>query len=128
MPTAADLAAEELLLLRGMPNAALDSFIHALMWIVVPVIVLCGVGALLLREALKWFERSVTRGLQSHRAGQKREWSQHMPSNDIDESEAPHCPSCNAPMVKRTAQRGTNAGSEFWGCSEYRRCHGNRAI
>ena len=36
--------------------------------------------------------------------------------------ETPQCPKCGQPMVKRTARRGANAGSEFWGCSEFPRC------
>ena len=36
----------------------------------------------------------------------------------------PDCPKCGRPMVRRTARRGANAGSEFWGCSEYPRCRG----
>lgn len=33
------------------------------------------------------------------------------------------CPRCEAVMVLRTALRGDNAGSQFWGCSTYPRCH-----
>lgn len=33
------------------------------------------------------------------------------------------CPRCEAVMVLRTASRGDNAGSQFWGCSTYPRCH-----
>ena len=36
----------------------------------------------------------------------------------------PDCPKCDRPMVRRTARRGANAGSEFWGCSEFPRCRG----
>lgn len=36
--------------------------------------------------------------------------------------EAPQCPKCDRPMVKRTARKGPNAGNEFWGCSEFPRC------
>ena len=36
----------------------------------------------------------------------------------------PNCPKCGRPMVRRTARRGANAGSEFWGCSEFPRCRG----
>lgn len=36
----------------------------------------------------------------------------------------PLCPKCGAPMVKRRATRGENAGSEFWGCSRFPHCHG----
>jgi restriction system protein len=39
----------------------------------------------------------------------------------------PACPACGAAMVRRTAKRGTHAGSTFWGCSSYPRCRGTRA-
>jgi HJR/Mrr/RecB family endonuclease len=32
------------------------------------------------------------------------------------------CPKCGAQMVRRTAAKGSNAGSEFWGCSKYPSC------
>ncbi len=38
----------------------------------------------------------------------------------------PDCPKCGKPMVKRTAKRGGNSGSMFWGCSRYPACHGIR--
>ncbi|MFZ5582594.1 MAG: restriction endonuclease [Pseudomonadota bacterium] len=38
----------------------------------------------------------------------------------------PDCPKCGKPMVKRTAKRGGNSGSMFWGCSQYPACHGIR--
>jgi restriction system protein len=34
----------------------------------------------------------------------------------------PTCPSCNVKMILRTATKGANAGSEFWGCRSYPRC------
>ncbi|MDP2365520.1 MAG: restriction endonuclease, partial [Ignavibacteria bacterium] len=34
----------------------------------------------------------------------------------------PTCARCDAKMVKRTAQKGKYAGSQFWGCSNYPRC------
>lgn len=34
------------------------------------------------------------------------------------------CPKCGAPMVKRKAAKGTNAGNEFYGCSRYPKCRG----
>src|SRR5438270_6384535 len=40
---------------------------------------------------------------------------------------APVCPSCGKSMVRRTARRGQNAGSEFWGCAGYPACKGIRA-
>ena len=32
------------------------------------------------------------------------------------------CPRCENEMVLRVARKGSNAGSEFWGCSRYPRC------
>ena len=39
---------------------------------------------------------------------------------------APACPACVGPMVLRSARRGANAGSEFWGCTKYPACKGTR--
>ncbi len=41
-------------------------------------------------------------------------------------SEAPACPKCGSPMVKRVAKKGTQTGKEFWGCSNYPTCRGIR--
>lgn len=41
---------------------------------------------------------------------------------------APSCPLCSSPMAQRTAKRGANAGSEFWGCTAYPACRGTRPI
>lgn len=38
------------------------------------------------------------------------------------------CPECGGAMVHRSAKRGANAGNMFWGCSNYPRCKGTRAI
>ncbi len=32
------------------------------------------------------------------------------------------CPQCGHPMILRTAQRGSQAGQQFWGCSQFPRC------
>jgi restriction system protein len=39
---------------------------------------------------------------------------------------APQCPKCSASMVRRTAQKGAKAGSQFWGCSNFPKCYGSR--
>jgi four helix bundle suffix protein len=36
----------------------------------------------------------------------------------------PACPKCGKPMTLRTAQKGKNAGRQFWGCSGYPDCKG----
>ena len=42
----------------------------------------------------------------------------------------PTCPVCRSPMVLRTAKRGDNAGSQFWGCSTFAttKCKGIRQV
>ena len=39
-----------------------------------------------------------------------------------------NCPICGSVMIQRTAKRGANAGSTFWGCSNYPACKGTRAM
>lgn len=36
------------------------------------------------------------------------------------------CPRCGSPMVLRTAKRGANTGSSFYGCTRYPSCKGTR--
>lgn len=43
-------------------------------------------------------------------------------------SEAPTCPVCGKPMIKRVAKKGTRSGSAFWSCSAYPSCNGTRPI
>ena len=41
---------------------------------------------------------------------------------------APRCPTCDGPMIKRVARRGSKAGSEFWGCANFPKCRGTRPL
>lgn len=41
-----------------------------------------------------------------------------------DSQQVPNCPHCGKPMILRTARRGANPGSRFWGCSAYPACKG----
>lgn len=43
-------------------------------------------------------------------------------------SKTPVCPECSKPMVLRTARKGPNAGSQFWGCCGYPKCKGVRQL
>lgn len=40
------------------------------------------------------------------------------------DTKVPACPLCSKEMVQRTAKRGANAGSSFWGCVAYPSCKG----
>ncbi|MBO4371913.1 MAG: topoisomerase DNA-binding C4 zinc finger domain-containing protein, partial [Bacteroidales bacterium] len=42
--------------------------------------------------------------------------------------DAPICPKCGKPMLKRLAKKGTNSGKTFWSCSDYPNCNGFRKI
>ncbi|MDE0856523.1 MAG: DUF2726 domain-containing protein [Nevskia sp.] len=39
-------------------------------------------------------------------------------------TEAPACPKCGAPMVRREGKSGVLAGKAFWGCSTFPQCRG----
>lgn len=41
-------------------------------------------------------------------------------------SSVPACPVCNSKMILRIAQKGKNAGRQFWGCSGFPKCRGTR--
>lgn len=41
---------------------------------------------------------------------------------------APACPKCGKPMIKRMAKKGTNSGKEFWSCSSFPKCDGTRNL
>lgn len=45
-----------------------------------------------------------------------------------EKEEAPACPKCGKPMIKRMAKKGVNAGKEFWSCSSYPDCNGSGKI
>lgn len=44
------------------------------------------------------------------------------------QTNAPICPRCGKPMIKRVAKKRMNAGREFWSCSAYPECNGIRNI
>lgn len=44
------------------------------------------------------------------------------------QADAPACPKCGKPMIKRVARKGVNSGKEFWSCSGYPNCNGTRSL
>ena len=44
------------------------------------------------------------------------------------DADAPSCPLCGKPMIKRMAKKGINSGKEFWSCSGYPNCNGTLNI
>jgi four helix bundle suffix protein len=51
----------------------------------------------------------------------RKQFDQTDPSDPTDRSDQ-SCPACGQLMVLRTARKGPNAGSQFWGCSGYPGC------
>lgn len=52
---------------------------------------------------------------------------QHRMEQSVKE-DAPMCPECGKPMLKRVAKKGVNSGKEFWSCSGFPDCRGTRKI
>ena len=55
---------------------------------------------------------------------------QRQPAAQSNPGQTPTCPQCGASMVLRTAKRGAEAGSQFWGCSNFsaKKCQGTRQL
>lgn len=45
---------------------------------------------------------------------------------DMDSPALTTCPVCGSDMVLRTARRGPNTGSQFYGCTQFPKCRGTR--
>ena len=52
---------------------------------------------------------------------------QHRTEQSVEQN-APACPICGKPMLKRVAKKGVNSGKEFWSCSDYPNCRGTRKM
>lgn len=88
------------------------------------LLVLCNRLIMMLRKQIENLltsfreEGGFTEGLTAERLAYRT--SQSIQSN------APVCPKCGKPMIKRMAKKGVNAGKEFWSCSGYPECNGSR--
>ncbi len=51
---------------------------------------------------------------------------QEVPTKDIPLSN--NCPRCGGELIKRQAKKGPNAGSVFWGCSNFPRCRYSKSL
>ena len=65
-------------------------------------------------------EGGFTEGLTAERLAYRKEQSVH--------SDAPTCPLCGKPMIKRMAMKGINSGKEFWSCCDYPKCNGTKRV
>jgi restriction system protein len=111
-----------------MANPQLDQFTSALFWKIVPWLIVAGAVGTLAGSVVKWLERRATEIGRKRRASRDGTQATSAPDLNFDLEDAPHCPACNGPMVKRTARKGVNAGQQFWGCERYPQCRGTRPI
>ena len=65
-------------------------------------------------------EGGFTEGLTAERLSFRKQQSTN--------TDAPTCPLCGKPMIKRVAKKGINSGKEFWSCSDYPKCNGAKPI
>ena len=65
-------------------------------------------------------EGGFTEGLTAERLAYRKQQSV--------QNDAPLCPQCGKPMIKRVAKKGVNSGKEFWSCTDYPKCNGTRNL
>ncbi len=80
------------------------------------------IDGLALVEAVNTVQRSQNGTSRPPESETSKEASSHERGAD------PSCPKCGESMVRRTARRGRNAGSDFWGCSGFPGCRGTISI
>ena len=75
-------------------------------------------------------EGGYTERLAAARIAERQRKDRTDPSDLTDRTDRalPACPLCGKPMALRTARKGRNAGSQFWGCCDYPKCKGVRQL
>ena len=107
----------------------MDQFTQALFGKAESVMIVCAILILVVGIPLYWLRLKAERGLiRVIRSSRNKRQAEKSAINTNSSETVPHCPVYNALMVKRLARRGLNAGSSFWGCSNYPKCRGTRAI
>ena len=106
----------------------IDQFTQALFGIAESVIIVCAILTVVVGIPLYWLRLKAERGLiRVIRSSRNKRQTEKSAVNTNSSETVPHCPVCNALMVKRVARRGSRSGSNFWGCSNYPKCRGTRA-
>src|SRR5205809_5259110 len=106
----------------------IDQFTQALFGIAESVLIVCAILIVVVGIPLFWLRLKAERGLiRVIRSARNRRQTEKSAVNSNSSETVPHCPVCNALMVKRLSRRGSRSGSTFWGCSNYPKCRGTRA-
>lgn len=73
-----------------------------------------------IKEAIRIIESGrFERSFKTH-----REHVKHVKNIVKEKQNTKICPKCGCSMVLRTVKKGTNAGNQFWGCSQFPKCRG----
>jgi hypothetical protein len=112
----------------GMPNAAFDPLIQAFFSQLAPFLIVAGLLGMLLGGLTRWIDRGAVRAFRSRVGALKLVSAQSSSSLYRQSEDVPYCPACDAPMVRRSVQRGPRAGKPFWGCSNYPMCRIKRPL
>lgn len=90
------------------------------------LVILCNRLIMMLRRQIQHLlesfkaEGGFTEGLTAERLSYRQQQSV--------QANAPVCPLCGKPMIRRVAQKGINSGREFWSCSGFPNCKGTLNI
>ena len=113
----------------GMATTQIDQFTQALFGKAESVIILCAILTVVVGIPFYWLRLKAERGLiRVIRSSRNKRQTEKSAVNTNSSETVPHCLVCNALMIKRLARRGSRSGSTFWGCSNYPKCRGTRAI
>ncbi|MCX5733901.1 MAG: four helix bundle suffix domain-containing protein [candidate division NC10 bacterium] len=79
-------------------------------------------------QAGGYSERLAAARLEERRRQNQTDQTDPTDRSDQSEKTAPTCPNCGRPMALRTARKGAQAGSQFWGCTGYPECKGTQRV
>src|SRR5437879_3124867 len=94
-----------------------DALRHTIFTTIIPLGILAAFAGLLFKAFENWTVRKIRDWRRGRIAPKQIEASWQRPKSD--DSDVPHCSVCNRMMVRRTARKGENIGSAFWGCSAF---------
>ena len=107
------------------PNSVLTDGLQRMVYQqAIPAVLIATLLALVVLFLRGAFERWLARKIRARK--EARNAKQYAGLTEDEVLDAPHCPKCGAMMVVRTATKGENAGSRFWGCSAFPKCRGTR--
>jgi hypothetical protein len=97
-----------------MSIAQADQVFQAFTAKIAPIFILAAILILVVGIPLYWFRLKLERALINRiHSAQTRRHAEKFTENMNVSVDAPHCPICNALMVKRIARRGAGLGSTF---------------